>query len=124
MTWRDKWNDINNRMHLERRALLQEMIDQKISRSQAALALGKATASVSNMVNLYDLNWPLFDGRKGGRRGYTPEQYRSFAGRCSMVGKVVVEAIPQSNIDLSRRLDLLNLKRRKQWVLPGTMLMV
>ena len=79
MTWRDKWNDINNRMHLERRALLQEMIDQKISRSQAAMELGKATASVSNMVDLYNLNWPLFDGPKGGRRGYTPEQYRSFA---------------------------------------------
>jgi len=79
MNWQERWASITQDMHTKRAALLQEMIDQKISRSQAALALGKATASVSNMVDLYNLNWPLFDGRKGGRRGFSPEQYRSFA---------------------------------------------
>ena len=79
MNWEERWESITQEMHTKRAGLLQEMIDKRISRSQAAMILGKATQSISNMVERYSLNWPRFQEVKGGGKGFQVEEYKSYA---------------------------------------------
>lgn len=79
MNWQERWASITQEMHTKRAALLQEMIDCKMSRSQAASILGKATHSISHMVERYSLNWPRFQEVKRGNRGFRVEDYKSYA---------------------------------------------
>ena len=79
MNWQERWASITEDMHTKRAALLQEMIDKRMSRSQAAMVLGKATTSISSMAERYSLDWPLFKDTNGGRRGFSPEEYESYA---------------------------------------------
>jgi len=79
MNWQERWKSITEDMHTKRAALLQEMIDKKMSRSQAATALCKATTSISHMAKRYSLEWPLFTDTIRGRKGFSVEEYKSYA---------------------------------------------
>lgn len=81
MNWQERWKSITEDMHAKRAALLQEMIDKKMSRSQAATSLCKATTSISIMAERYSLDWPLFTDTIRGRKGFSIEEYESYARR-------------------------------------------
>ena len=81
MNWQERWKNISNEMHTKRAALLQEMIDKKMSRSQAATSLCKATTSISIMTERYSLDWPLFTDTIRGRKGFSVEEYESYASQ-------------------------------------------
>jgi hypothetical protein len=79
MNWQKRWASITQDMHTKRAALLQEMIDKRMSRSQAAMVLGKATTSISSMAERYSLDWPLFTDTIRGRKGFSIEEYELYA---------------------------------------------
>ena len=79
MNWQKRWASITEDMHTKRAALLQEMIDKRMSRSQAAMVLGKATTSISSMAERYSLDWPLFTDTIRGRKGFSIEEYELYA---------------------------------------------
>lgn len=74
----NEWNEMKARHEKEIAGYLQRMADQGLSRSQAAQLLNKNTSSISNLVQKYNLNWPIrLSGH--GRKGYTQEDYRKLA---------------------------------------------